>query len=248
MILCRKKLAPVAGVALVLFFASAGQASAQMAWTDRAFLNASIGQQWMDQQLVSGSSFEIYDETANWEAVMDVDDSIVFDVSAGYRVWKNLAIAVGYSRTSDTGDTSLAAVIPDTLRFDTPHHDTRELTGYDREESVVHVSAVWMVPVTDKIDIALMAGPSFFSVKQTFLSDITVTPGGTTIGTTTDGEISDSAQGYHVAVDGAFRIIRNVGIGGMLRYAKAEVAASRFVAGSLDVGGFQGLVGVRVRF
>lgn len=248
MILCRKKLAPVAGVALFLFFASAGQASAQMTWTDRAFVNASIGQQWMDQRLVSGASFEIYEETGNWEAVMDVDDSIVFDVSAGYRVWKNLALAVGYSRTSDTHDTSLAAAIPDTLRFDTPHHDTRELTGYDREESAFHVSAVWMVPVTDKIDFALMAGPSFFSVKQPFLSAITVTPGGTTIGTTTDGEISESATGYHVAVDGTFRIMRNVGLGGMLRYAKGEIDAPGIVAATLDAGGFQALAGVRIRF
>lgn len=248
MILCRKKLAPVAGVALFLFFASAGTASAQMTWTDRGFVNASIGQQWMDQRLVSGSSFEIYDETANWEAVMDVDDSIIFDVSGGYRVWKNLALAVGYSRTSDTHDTALAAVIPDTLRFDMPHHDTRDLTGYDREESAIHLSAVWMVPVTDRIDVAVMAGPSFFSVKQAFLSDMTVTPGGTTIGTTTDGEISESATGYHAAVDATFRIVRNVGIGGMLRYAKAEIDAPGIVASTLDAGGFQALVGARIRF
>lgn len=246
--LCRKRLAPAAGVAVFLFFASAGQASAQMTWTDRGFVNASIGQQWMDQRLVSGASFEIYEETANWEAVTDVDDSIIFDVTAGYRVWRNLALAAGYSRTTDTHDVALAAVIPDTLRFDSPHHETQELTGYDREESAFHLSAVWMVPVTDKIDIALMGGPSFFSVKQAYLSALTVTPGGTTIGTTTDGSISESATGYHVAVDGTYRILRNVGVGAMARWAKATVDTPGLVGGSADAGGFQGLVGVRFRF
>lgn len=246
--LCRTKLVPAAGIALFLFFASAGQASAQMTWTDRGFANVSIGQQWMDQRLVSGALFEIYEETGNWEAVMDVDDSTIFDVSAGYRVWRNLAVAVGYSRTSDTHDMSLEANIPDTLRFDAPHNETQELTGFKREESAIHVSAVWMVPVTDKIDVAVMAGPSFFSVKQPFLSEITVTPGGTTIGTTTDATISESATGYHVAVDGAYRIIRNVAVGGMLRYAAAKVDAPGIVANTLDAGGFQAVVGLRFRF
>ena len=248
MIVCRKKLAPVAGVALFLFFASAGQASAQMTWTDRGFVNASIGQQWMDQQLVSGASFDIYDETGNWEAVMEVDDSTIFDVSAGYRVWRNLAIAVGYSRTTDSHETALAAVIPDTLEFDSPHHETQDLTGYDREESAIHLSAVWMVPVTDKIDIAVMAGPSFFSVKQPYLAEITVTSGGTTIGTTTDSTVSESATGYHFAVDGTYRILRNIGVGGMLRYAAAKVDAPGIVGGSIDAGGFQALIGARFRF
>jgi hypothetical protein len=245
---CRKGLARVAGGALLCVFVSASPAGAQMAWTDRAFVNASIGQQWMNQRILTSGDLPAYEETAIWESSFEVDDSFIFDISAGARVWKNLAFAVGFTRTSDTHDTALNAAIPDILPFETFHSDTVPVTGLKREETAFHISAVWMVPVTDKIEIALSGGPSFFSVTQPFVSGMTVTPGQSTIGSVSTSSISESAAGFHIAADGTYRIIRNVGVGATARYSAAKVDAPGIAGGSIDAGGFQGLVGVRVRF
>lgn len=245
---CRKKLALVAGGVVMCVLASASPAAAQMAWTDRVFLNVNIGQQKMNQQIATEGSFDIYEEAGNWSTSFDVANSALRDISGGVRVWKNLALGVGFSKTTDTHDAVLTASIPDILAFDAPHTDTATVTGLAREETAVHISAVWMVPVTDKIDIALSGGPSFFSVTQPFVSGMTVTPGASTIGSVATSSIEESVTGFHVAIDATFLIIPNVGVGAMARYAAAKVDAPVLKAGTIDVGGLQGLVGLRIRF
>lgn len=247
--LCRKRFAPVAGALLLVFLAPASEASAQMlTWTDRVFANVSIGQQWMNQSIRTTGGFEIYEEPATWEAPFDIDDSVLFDVGGGYRVWKNLALGASFTRTTDTHDATLTASIPDTLEFDRPHLDTRSVTGLKREETVFHLSATWMVPITDRLDIALSGGPSFFSVKQPYVNGMTVTQGGTTIADVTTATLDKSATGFHIAGDATVRIVRNVGVGFTARYSRAKIDTPELEGGSVEAGGFQGLVGARIRF
>jgi hypothetical protein len=249
---CRRTFAPLAGAVLFVLFAPVNDAAAQMAWGDRAFVNVNIGQQWMGQTVGTSGGLVVYEEQALWESNLEVDDSIVFDASAGYRVWKNLALAVGFSSTSDSHDSTLEASIPDLLLFDSPHSSSVPVTGLERSERAIHVSAVWMLPVTDKFDVAFVAGPSFFTVKQDFVSGMTVTPGGTTVGSVERSTIDGSATGYHVGIDGTFRVVNfgaaGLGIGAMARYSNAKVDAPTTAVGSLDAGGFHGLVGLRFRF
>ena len=247
--LCRKRIAPVAGALLLVLLAPAREASAQMlTWTDRVFVNVSAGQQWMNQSLRTSGEFEIYEETATWDAPFDIDDSVLFDIAGGYRVWKNLALGAGFTRTTDTHGATLTASIPDTLEFDRPHVETRSVTGLDREETAFHISATWMVPITDRLDIALSGGPSFFTVKQAYVSGMTVAQGTTTIADVTTASIDKSATGFHIAGDATVRIIRNLGVGFMARYSRAKVDTPELQGGTLEAGGFQGLVGARIRF
>lgn len=249
MVLFRKRFAPVAGALLLVLLAPAREASAQMlTWADRVFVNVSVGQQWTNQSLGTSGEFEIYEETATWDAPFDIDDSVLFDIGAGYRVWKNLALGASFTRTTDTHDATITASIPDTLEFDRPHIETRSLTGLKREESAFHISATWMVPITDRIDIALSGGPSFFSVKQPYVSGMTVEQGTTTIADVSTASIDKSATGFHIAGDATVRIIRNLGVGVMARYSRAKIDAPELQGGTIEAGGFQGLVGARIRF
>jgi hypothetical protein len=267
----RTRLAPLSGAAVFLFFAfpsallaqtaerattapavqaaPAATAGIGSAWTDRVFLNVSFGQQWMNQQFrTEGSIANVYDETATWEAPFDVDDSQLFDISGGYRIWKNLAIGAGLTRTSDSHAASFTASIPDLLEFDRPHVTTQTIDGLDREEQIVHISAIWMVPILDRVDVALSAGPSFFTVTQSYVSGMTVTPGQSTVGSVATASVEKSATGYHVAADTTVRIIRNVGAGFLVRYAAAKIVAPELQGDNFDAGGFQALAGLRIRF
>lgn len=241
-----KRLAPVTGAALCSVFLSAAPAAAQLAGTDRAFVNVNLGRQWMTQSFTTAGSQPIYLEIASWEASLDIDDSVVFDIGAGYRVWKNLAVAAGFSRASDTHTSPFAASVPDIVAYDAPHATRREI-GLKREEQAFHLSAVWIVPITDNLDVAVSAGPSFFSVTQPFVSGMTVAPG-TSDAAAVTSSIKSSATGYHVAADLTYRILRNVGVGGMLRHSAATVDTPGLSRSTLDAGGFQAFVGARFRF
>lgn len=247
---CRRFLAPVAGAVLFVLFAPVTDAAAQMAWGDRVFVNGSIGQQKQSQTLSTSGSFPIYEETASWSSTLEVDDSTIIDLAAGFRVWKNLALGVGFTSTTDSHDTTLEASIPDTLLFSNPHASSVPVTGLDRSEKAFHISATWIVPVTDKLDIALSGGPSFFTVEQPYVSGMTVTSGGVTVASVEQSSVKESAVGYHVGIDGTFLITRinrvGIGIGAMARLSSAKVDAPVF--GEIDAGGFQGGVGLRLRF
>lgn len=248
MISCRSKLAALAGAAFFVVCAAPETASAQMTWTDRAFVNFSVGQQWMDQSLTSSGSLVVYEETATWSAPLAIDDSFLFDVGGGVKVWRNLGLGVSYSATNDTHASTLTARIPDVLRFDSFHTSSREIADLKREEQAFHISALWMIPVTDRIDVAILGGPSFFTVKQPYVNNMTVTAGASTINTVATAEIDESATGYHIGVDGTVRILRNLGVGFLARYASAKIDTPQVDPASLDVGGFQGLIGIRARF
>ena len=75
-------------------------ASAQMKWTDKGFANVSIGGQAGSHTLATSTTFDLYDEQAKVETSQKVKGGALFDISAGYKVWRNLAAAIGYSRTS----------------------------------------------------------------------------------------------------------------------------------------------------
>ncbi len=72
---------------------------------------------------------------------------------------------------------------------------------------------MWMIPLTNKFDITVMAGPSFFTVRQTLATvkapqDISDPPPYTTVTITNVSltDVKDSPVGVNVGVDGTYLI------------------------------------------
>lgn len=236
-------------VAALILTGAAREASAQMLQsTDRAFAGVSFGSQAKSRTFTTSGSQPLYDETATFESSVSIGSAGIVDVSAGVRVWKNVAIGAGWSEYNDTSAGALTASIPDPLFFDSPHADSAPGSGLKHEEQQIHVSAYWLQPVTDRLDVSLYAGPTFFSVKQDLLTGITVATGGTTIASVTESTLDESTVGYHVGIDLRYLIIKNAGLGVFARYAGGSVDTTLIDAGTMDLGGFQYGVGLRVRF
>ena len=81
---------------------------------------------------------------------------------------------------------------------------------------------MWMIPLTNKIDVTVMAGPSFFTVRQTLATvnapqDISDVPPYTTVTITNISltDVKDSPVGVNVGIDGNYLIttMKGVGIG-----------------------------------
>lgn len=234
-------------LAAALTLAAAVPAQAQVQWEDRGFVNLSGLAQAASRDVAITGSFELYDEESTFDGRREISSGGLFDVSAGVRVWRNLAAGIGFSRFANSANPEIVALVPDVLLFDSPHQQVVSAGELNHSEKAVHLSAVWFWPVTEKVDFALSAGPSVFNVSQdtVTITDANVEPGTSTLTGVTRAAISETSVGFNVGIDVTYLLTPRIGAGLLLRYAGAEpeVGGTTF-----DVGGFQVGAGLRMRF
>ena len=218
-----------------------------MTWTDRAFVNATVGVQGGSHTLETESPFTLYDEPGSVSSSQKVKGGGFFDISAGYKVWQNLAVGLGYSRTGSKADAAITASVPDPLVYDRKRTVSASANDLDHSENAVHLMATWMVPVTDKIDVGVSAGPTFFSVKQSLPSGVTVTEPAPTVSSVSVADVKKSTTGINLGVDVTYLITKRMGVGALARYTRGSADLDG-ASDKLTVGGFQIGVGARLRF
>jgi hypothetical protein len=237
-------------VALLVFGCSAASAPAfaqTMQWTDKGYVSVNGGMQAGSDTIDTDSTFSLYEETATVTSTQKVKSGAFFDIGAAYRVWgKNLLAGVSFSHTSSDGDISVSASIPDPVRFDQPRAVSATVAGAKHTENVVHISAIWMIPVANKMDVGVFAGPSIFSIKQQTIGTPTVTEPGPAVATPLN-EIKKSSGGFHAGVDLQYMIAKRWGVGGLARYTWGTATIDGATE-KLKLGGFQIGAGARVRF
>lgn len=222
-------------------------ALAQMQWTDKGFFNASLGVQAPSQSLTTNTTFEIYGETASQIASQDVGGGLYFDISGGYKVWKNLAAGVGIAFASSTSDLTVNAEIPDPVFFDRPRSVSTTLTDAKHSQTAINLTGTWMMPVTDKVDVGFQFGPTIFLVSQDVPGTLQVAEPGPTVTSAALTKDDHTTVGVHFGVDATYLVTPRFGAGVLIRYSVGSVD----IAGSSDgltVGGFQIAFGGRVRF
>ena len=212
---------------LVFCALAAPRAYAQMKWTDKGFANINIGAQSGSHDLATTTTFVVYDEDAHVNTTQKTGGGFLFDINGGYKVWSNLVVAVGYTFMSDSTDGAVTATIPDQAVFDRPRTVNTTADNLKHSENALNFMGVWMVPVTDKIDVGISFGP-------------------TVTGLTTK-DISKTAGGVNLGVDVTYLLTKKMGVGGILRYTWGSVDLDG-ATDSLTVGGFQIGLGARYRF
>jgi hypothetical protein len=227
---------------------AAPRAYAQMKWTDQGFVNATVGAQTGSHSLITDTSFDLFDEQARVVTTQSVKGGGLFDITAGYKVWgDNLVAALGYSRSSSNADGRVEASIPDPGVFDRPRSVTASAPHLDHTENAINLMAVWMVPVTDKIDVGVSAGPTIFFVNQDLPDTLSTSEPGPTVTGLTTKSVSKTAGGINLGVDVTYLLTKRWGVGGLARYTWGSVDLDG-TTDSLTVGGFQIGVGARMRF
>jgi hypothetical protein len=232
---------------VALCAAAAPSVQAQTTWNDKGFANVNLGVQGGSRTLGTATTFDIYDEAATVSTSQDVGGGALFDLGAGYKVWRNLALAVGYSRTSSSDDATLAALIPDPVFFDQPRPASASVSDLQHTENAIHLMGVWVMPVTEELDVAFSAGPTIFNVSQDLPGSLTVTEPTPTVDNVNVADVSETGVGINFGIDVTYRLTPRFGVGGMARYTRGSVDLEG-ASDSLTVGGFQIGAGLRVRF
>jgi len=234
------------GLVCGLALTTATPALAQMQWTDQGYISASGGIQVGSPDVNSSTTFDQYGETATLTSAQDVKSGTFFDVSGGYRVWRNLAIGAGFSFVSSKGDAAIDGSIPDPIRFDSPRSVSATASDLAHKETWVAALLTWGVPVTDKVDILISGGPAYVSVKQEIPTGATVAEPGPTLSNIAVADDSGSALGFVAGADVRYMVTQSVGLGVLMKFSTASVELDN--GAKVDAGGFQIGGGLRVRF
>jgi hypothetical protein len=245
-------------VFVVVASAFASQASAQaLPWEGRGFLNVNFGIQVIaDDAANTSASFQLYDETGTVTSTQAIDKQAPFlDFGGGFRVAGNFGVGFAYSRLNVTGTAEVVAKVPSPIYYDQPRTATASLNALDHTENAYHFQALWMLPITDKVDVMISGGPSWFSLTQGIVTSPQITEVGppyTTVNmTVAQSTLTASKMGFNVGADLTFRFANNFGVGGMVRYSTATVtleSTGSDATSDVKVGGFQVGGGIRVRF
>jgi len=115
------------------------------------------------------------------------------------------------------------------------------------------VDLMYALPV-HAVEIRVMGGPTFFNVKQDFVSDLVIKetyPFDTaTFASATTKQLSKGAVGFNAGADISRLITSQVGIGALIRYSRADVKFNDADIGTQTVkaGGTEVTAGIRLRF
>ena len=188
----------------------------------------------------------VYGEVAIIKANQGVDGGSFMDVTGGYRVWRDLSVAVGLTTTFTIKNAAdVTGGIPHPLFYDTRVESKVTVADLEHREQSAHLSAMWTSPVTDKIDASVFAGPSYIKVFQDLVTSVNV-PAGTQSFTAVSDQQTATVWGFHIGGDVTFLFTPHVGAGALVRFVKAK--ADLPAVPDLDLAGFQIGGGVRVRF
>lgn len=246
--------AAVLGV-LVASFLGAPTAGAQVAPCEgRCFLSVNFGYQVGDRAFAESTSADIYEETATYGVTHASSGGGFFDVRGGVRVWSHLAAGLGVTTFSTRGGAAVTGSVPHPLFFNRPRTATFNFTDLEHKQTGVHFQAVWVMPITDVIEVSVFGGPSVFMVDQGIVTGATPTEiaapfNVVEIASAAIGAVSETAVGGNVGVDVTYLVTEQLGAGIFARWAGASVDIPA-TGGSqrIDVGGAQFGIGVRARF
>ena len=234
---------PIVLAAGLVLLAAAG-AAAQTTQTPaepKAYVEVNIAGQTQSVTLATSSTFSLFGETGATSSSSTVGKGLVIDVGGGYFIRKNLAVGLSLSSFNRSPIGSVSVTVPDAVVFGafTTVSSSPTLT---QSEMSAHLKIAYVVRITDKIGMVVSAGPSFVKLSKDIAS-ATVSNGTAVIAVTTQ---TGTGPGVNAGADLQYFFTPRLGGGIFARYVAASVDLA--AASGVPVGGFQGGLGLRVRF
>jgi hypothetical protein len=229
-------------------------AAAQSQSQPRVEISANVGAQTPVSTFTASGTFP---SNGGEMSTVTVDHSMKtglgFNVGGAFRVTGKVWVGVQYAAVNTRPSASLEAAIPHPILFNAPRSVAGSVTDVGHKEQRVHVDLMYALPIR-AMDVRVLAGPTFFSLKQDFVSGVTINetyPFDTaTFASATRKQLSDRATGFNAGIDVSRALTSHVAVGGIIRYSRADVKFDDSEVGKQTVksGGVETVAGVRFRF
>lgn len=221
----------------------------------RVFVDLNGGYQSASMDFSDRRDDPFFGESATWTADYAVQSGPSFDVAGGVRLWRNLAARVGYSLFEDSRIAGIAGEVPHPFFFNQNRGIAGEAQALKQQEHGIHLGALWTTSIGRHVELGVFGGPTVFRVARDLVEDVSYAEVGypydaAAFGSATVARVSETAIGFHAGADVTWMFSRAVGVGGVVRFARASAsldspANSRAL--SLDLGGLQVGAGLRIR-
>jgi hypothetical protein len=193
-------------------------------------------------------------ETETIDVKYPMKPQALVDVGAGVRVWKNLGLGVAVSRATGSGTADVTASVPHPFFFNQARTVTGTEQGIIHAETGVHLQLQYLVPASGHLRFVLAAGPTWATVEHEVVNSLTVVESYPYDTAAFGGAVTKlskaSAVGFNAGIDVTWMFARNAGVGGLIRYTRAdvEVGAGEGRTLAMKAGGVQAGAGIRVAF
>jgi hypothetical protein len=240
-----------------VFAGTARQASAQGAtWADRGYINIGWGVESGSSTMTDARTGVIYDESATITSTSTFTSGSLFDVGVGLRLWRNLTAGVSYHQEQNDTEGKLTGPIPSPIFFNRPRQLDQNVF-LERKEKAAHLQIGWVLPFSEKIDVMVYGGPSFFRIEQDVVSDVRPVENSNNFSTVAVDEsvttVKKSQTGFNVGADATYIVWQNdsvrLGAGGFVRFTQADFDIDMMSGPQpTKAGGVQFGFGGRLRF
>ena len=223
-------------------------------FVEHGFVSIYAGAQSAADELSDRVSFDANAEAGTIEAAYPGRTGVLIDAAVGVRVRKQIGVALAVSRATRSGDVSVGAQVPHPF-FDNRHRGVEGTAGgMSRTETAVHAQLYFDLRPRGPWRARLFAGPSYFDVEQELVTAVTTVetfPYDTAeFGSAATAKAKGTGIGFNAGLDVSRLFGRRMGIGALVRYARASVdlnaPGSRTV--STDGGGIEATAGLRFLF
>ena len=236
------------GAVLVVLSVSVASAHAQSHAQPRVEISANVAAVGGGGKFTESDSFPVNAETETVTADHGTKTAVGFSVGGAFKIASQLWIGVQYAMADTKPGASITAVVPHPLLFNAPRTVQGTVSNLAHNENNVHLDVMYALPVR-AMDVKVMAGPTFFSVKQDFVASVAVSetyPFDTaTFATATTAQSSKTAAGFNAGVDLSRPLSPHLGVGALIRYSKGDV---KFDHNTIKAGGVEAGGGVRIMF
>jgi hypothetical protein len=205
-------------------------------------------------------SVPAYDETAVLEASHAGSPDVGLDAALGVRVWSGFSVGLGVTHFRTANDVEVTGTFPHPLVRGRVREVRHRPEGFDRTDIGMHLHAAWTIRLSDRLDLALSAGPSIFQVKQDSVSVIAqgeVAPYDVEQIEFRSASTSTWLLGANVGADLTCHLVRSlepgalfwtVGVGVFVQWARGTSALDGSGPDGLEAGGLRAGAGLRFRF
>jgi len=244
----------VTSVTVVFVLCAAHRAHAQSTWSDHARVSLNAGFQQPSTTFAATAHPPVYESTATLTTNYSVSKGALFDGEVILRVSGGFGIDIGLSAFSRSEVAPIAGTIPHPALGSAPRPISGTSGSLERSEIVGRLDAAYVMSA-GLVDVAVSAGPSFFTVNQDLVTSVTFAESPSFDRVTFTGATVANAGatklGFNAGVDVGVKLSKNIGVGAMVRYSHASMVfplANAPGGVTADAGGAHVGGGVRVYF
>jgi hypothetical protein len=200
------------------------------------------------------AALPVYQETGDIASTYTSPTGLAPDVGGGFRITRRAWVGASVSQFEHDGSASVTAHIPNPILFNQPRLVEGTSGDVGRSERAIHVHAGWMVPLTRRMELSVFVGPTFFTVRQDLILNVSYGETYPFDSAAFAGLMLErrktSTVGFNAGADLTVKLSRHFGVGALVRVARADASFSSPLGGDVTstAGGVQAGGGVRMRF